>query len=245
MAKRKKSPETVSGGYTAIPWKVLDSQAFIGATDRAKSLLYALMRQHNGSNNGRLQLTNKWLSEHGWPSAGMNSKSREELVDRGLIIQTRRGGLNFGSNWYALTWVAITNFVGLEVSAQTYHPGAWAGCSLKNTARRNPPKRETPSGVRNSSVPTTGIVKSLAIPTTGTKKALFSHSAIPYTGNNVVTNTPSEITRGRSRIVGKVGRSGNPKQIRGSQIKPTIAGVSIFRMPQFAGGRMEPIRTFQ
>lgn len=64
--KFKKPPEAVNGSYAAVPHKLLDSAAFIGATDRAKSLLYALMRQHNGSNNGRLQLTSKWLSEHGW-----------------------------------------------------------------------------------------------------------------------------------------------------------------------------------
>ena len=72
MAKTRKPPESVSGAYTAVPHKLLDSAAFIGATDRAKSLLYALMRQHNGINNGRFQLTDKWLAEHGWPSKELN-----------------------------------------------------------------------------------------------------------------------------------------------------------------------------
>lgn len=207
-----------------MPWRLLDSQAFIGATDRAKSLLYALMRQHNGSNNGRLQLTDKWLSEHGWPSTGMNIKTRDELIERGLIIQTRRGGLNSGCNWFALTWLAITNFVGLEVSASTYHPGAWAGCSLQPTARRKPPqKRVKPSVHRSSATPTTGAVDKLATPTTGAKTALLSTSTTPYTGDNVSTPIPPcKSTRGSKRIVGRVERSGIPKE----QHKPLVAGAA-------------------
>lgn len=214
MAKSKKPLEAVGGTYTAIPHRVLDSKAFIGATDRAKSLLYALMRQHNGSNNGRLQLTDKWLSEHGWPSAGMNIKTRAELIERELIIQTRHGGLNSGCNWFALTWLPITNFVGLDVSANTYHSGAWAACALQPTARRKPPqKRVTPSDHRSSSTPTSGAVKQIATPTTGAIEALLSTSSTPYTGNNVLANTPCKPVRGNKRIVGKVGRSGIAKEL--------------------------------
>lgn len=225
MARSKKPPEAVNGAYTAVPHRVLDSVAFIGATDRAKSLLYALMRQHNGSNNGRLQLTDKWLAVHGWPSAGMNIKTRDELVERGLIIQTRRGGLNSGCNWFALTWLAITNFVGLDVSANTYHQGAWAGCSLQPTARRKPPqKRVKPSDYRSSSTPTTGAVEKSATPTTGAKTAPFGVFTTPTTGNNVsIPIPPCKSAKGRKRIVGKVGRSGIAKELQKPQAAERIA----------------------
>lgn len=213
MARAKKPVEAVSGGYAAVPWRLLDSQAFIGASDRAKSLLYALMRQHTGSNNGRLQLTEKWLASHGWPSVGMNLKSREELIERGLIIQTRRGGLNRGCNWFALSWLSISNFVGLDIAASAYYPGAWAACELKPTARRKPPeKRVTPSVHRSCTTPTTGAGELVAPPTIGAEKVLSSTFTAPYTGDNVLNQYPTcKPARRNKPIVGKAGCSGKPK----------------------------------
>lgn len=216
MAKKHiKAPESFTGAYSRIPHSVLDGQAFIGATDRAKSLLFALMRQHNGSNNGRMQLTDKWLKAHGWPSVGMNVKAWAELIERGLIVQTKRGGLNSGCNWFALTWLPITNFTGLDITGSDYHQGAWFNCKLKPTARRKPPqKRETPSVHRSSATPYTGAVGQAATPYTGAVEAILDTPATPYTGNNVSIPSPlSKPARGRKRIVGKAGRSGIPKEL--------------------------------
>ncbi len=188
---------------------MLDSRAFIGASDRAKSLLFALLRQTNVSNNGRLQLTDRWLAEHGWLSAGLNAKARQELLERGLIVQTRSGGLNAGCNWFALTWLQITNFAGLDVSANTYHKGAWNCCTLPATARRKPPEKQiTHSDYRSSTTPTTGAVEAPTTPTTGAKTALFSDLTTPATGNNVLHHYPPAQQGKDKRIVGKTGRSG-------------------------------------
>lgn len=147
MAKRNKErlPETFTGTYSAIPHRVLDSVAFKGSSDRAKSLLFALLRQINGKNNGRLQLTEKWLKSQGWPSKKLNAEARKELTARGLVIQTRRGGLNSGCHWYAVTWLKISNFTELDISSANYHQGAWAECTLPPSVRRKPPlqKRKT------------------------------------------------------------------------------------------------------
>lgn len=140
--KPTKPPETFTGGFSRIPHAVMDSQAFIGLSDRGKSLLFALIRQINGSNNGRLQLTNKWLSGHGWQSHSSNSKAIAELIERELIVISRLGGLNSGSNWYAVTWLQISNFVGLDITAQSYKQGSWADCKLPQTVRRKPPQKQ-------------------------------------------------------------------------------------------------------
>jgi hypothetical protein len=219
MAKTKKPLEAVNGAYTAVPHRLLDSVAFIGSTDRAKSLLFALMRQHNGSNNGRLHLVESWLAKQGWPSGSSNRKARNELIERGLIVQTTRGGLNAGANWFALTWLPISNFIGLEITANDYHQGAWGNCELQPTARRKPPqKRDAPAVHRRSATPTIGAVEQLATPTTGAVTALSDTSATPYTGNNVLLPLPpSKPARGSKRIVGKVGRSGIPKELHKPQ----------------------------
>ena len=105
MARKNKQAraENISGGYAAIPWTVLDSASFMGASDKAKALLFALMRQHSGNNNGHLHLAKKWLYAHGWTCDENNRKACYELIERGLIIHTKYGGFNMGANYYAVT----------------------------------------------------------------------------------------------------------------------------------------------
>ncbi len=204
--KYKKILENFTGGFSRIPHAVMDSEAFMGLTDHGKSLLFALMRQVNGSNNGRLQLTNKWLSTKGWKSVSINKRSITELIERNLIVSTRLGGLNAGCNWYALTWLPISNFVWLDISADTYKQGCWADCKLPPTERRKPPlqKQKKSSGSRNSSVPITGTTKESTIPITGTRAAFLPRFAVPVVGNNVsIPYTQPKTSRDSKRIVGK------------------------------------------
>lgn len=227
MARRnKKLPEQIKGNYSGIPHAVMDSRAFIGATDKAKSLLFALMRQSNGKNNGHLHLTDKWLRAQGWTSTSQNKKARDELLERGLIVQTYRGGLNSGCDKFAVTWLDISNFINTNLSAQTYHVGTWALCNLPPTKRRaQPQKRETPSVQRRSATPYSGAVDELATPYSGAKTALLDHTATPYSGNNVIHQLHAARTTGcdcapdaelsqparrKTPIVGKAGRSGKP-----------------------------------
>lgn len=206
MSKKfKKPPENFTGRFGRLPHAVMDSRSFIDSTDRAKSLLFALMRQLNGSNNGRLQLTNKWLSVHGWQSHCSNSKAINELIERGLLITSRLGGLNAGPNWYAVTWLPISNFVGLDISAQTYHQGAWADCKLPPSNKRKPPKKQkNHPDQRDSAIPAIGTGEQFTIPVYGTKKAVFDQSTVPVYGNNVsIPYTPPKIVNGKKRIVGK------------------------------------------
>jgi hypothetical protein len=123
--KRQKPPESAQGRYFALPHAVLDSQAWIDCSPPAKALLLELCRQHTGSNNGRLHLSRTWLTPRGWGRPATVNKLRDELLSLRLILQTRHGGLNNGSNWFALTWLKITNFVDLNISQQEYHPGAY------------------------------------------------------------------------------------------------------------------------
>lgn len=123
MAK-KKPPEAVSGTYTAVPHRVLDSHAFMGASHVARSLLCDLVRQHNGHNNGHIQATNVWLKQRGWASVDVIFKARNELIGRGLIVLTKQGGRNIGASLYALTWLAISDFSGLDLRRDQFQPGA-------------------------------------------------------------------------------------------------------------------------
>ena len=213
MAKKKSKEqlENFTGGFLRIPHAVFDSNAFKGATDRARSLLIAIARQINGKNNGRLQLTDKWLASVGYTSNGLNDKAKKELIERGLIIQTRHGGLNAGWNWYAVTWLPISDFSQLDLSAASYRQGAWSHCTLPPTKRRQPPKKEKSQARqpgqqkqkksadhRGSTTPIVGAATQLTAPVDGAKKAVFDHFATPTTGGYVSIPSPP-------RLVGGVG----------------------------------------
>lgn len=214
MAKRfKKAPESVSGSFSAMPHGVMDSNAFQGAGHTARSLLYELIRQLSGRNNGHLQLTSPWLKKRGWSSADVVQRAKGELIERGLIVLTRQGGLNTGPCLYGVTWLQISNFVGLDLSPQNYHPGQWRLMDKSPLIEKRGPS----SASRSGAVPSHGATALLSVPPHGAKTALSGAQAVPSHGNNVSTNTPPgavviarRIARPRS-IVGATARSGKRK----------------------------------
>ncbi|MDO9282746.1 MAG: hypothetical protein Q7T88_10240 [Methylotenera sp.] len=214
MARKNKQArlETISGGYGAIPWNVLDSVSFKGASDKAKALLFALMRQHSGSNNGRLHLAKKWLYNQGWTCDENNRKARNELLERGLIVQTKWGGLNMGADLFALTWHDISNYISLDITAKSYSRGAYTLCNLVPTLRRKPPskKQKMLPNDRASASTTTELVKQSTGTTTELVKPLLSTFTGTTTENNVFI--PLHTVNSVKRIVGVKGKSGIRKQ---------------------------------
>lgn len=204
----KKLPESIDGNYSAIPHGVMDSLAFTGATNAAKALVFALIRQVNGRNNGHLQLASSWLQRLGFTSSS-SYKARDELIERGLVVQTKWGGLRLGTNLYALTWLPITNYIGLQIGEGAFRRGEWARCELPPTPRRAKPKNKNQNDHyddRNSSATTTVIREPLATTATVTKTPKINRNSATTTVNNVVnTNTPYKSPK---RTVGAKGRSG-------------------------------------
>ena len=169
MAKtsQKRPAEAVTGIYGAIPYALLDSVAFMGASYPAKALLFEVIRQHNGKNNGRLQLSFSWLAKRGWKSRDVIQRAKLELIERGLLIRTTKGGLNLGADWYAVTWLAISNFVGLDIQAKDYHPGAWSfmdKLSVGKNANSVPPDGKGSTAKRYSTVPPAGTANAPTVP---------------------------------------------------------------------------------
>jgi hypothetical protein len=207
----KKLPESIEGGFSGIPHNVMDSLAFTGATIAAKALLFALIRQHNGKNNGHFQLAPSWLKRQGFTSSSIY-KARDELIERGLVVQTKWGGLRLGTNLYALTWLPLTNYVGLQIEMGAFRRGEWARCELPPTPRRPKPKNRNQDNLhddRNSIATATVIREPLATTATVTKTAQIDTSLTTTSVNNVVnTNTPYKTPR---RTVGAKGRSGIKK----------------------------------
>jgi hypothetical protein len=167
MKKQKRPLEAIGGLYSAIPHAVLDSVAFMGATHPAKALLFDLMRQHSGGNNGHLQLSFGWLEKRGWKSRDVIQRAKSELITRSLIIQSRQGGLNIGASRYAVTWLSISNFIGLDIAARNYPLGAWAFMDkLPMNGNKNavPPNGKGSTAKRYGVSPLNGTGEALTVP---------------------------------------------------------------------------------
>ena len=98
----------------------------------------------------------------------MIQRARDEIIERGLLIQTRQGGLNIGASRYALTWLHISNFVGLEIQGKDYHPGAWGFMDTLPIAKQNattsPANGKGNPASRYSPLPPAGTGEALAVP---------------------------------------------------------------------------------
>jgi hypothetical protein len=211
--KKPQRPEITEAPYMAIPIRLLDSMAYLGASPRAKTMLVDLARQHDGYNNGHLQLSVKWLRGRDWTSNEWIQQAKVELIGRRLIVKTRNGGMGIGPDRYALTWLPISNFTGLEISLGDYRPGAWSGFT----------GRDDRSSDRNGLVPATGTLSQEAFPATGTLDGVLEPAPVPVAGNNVVSASARQGVTGRKRVVGRAGRSGMKSVGRVAQDLPQTA----------------------
>jgi hypothetical protein len=206
MAKHNRKPvESVTGSYTPLVHVVLDSVAMKGASHTARSLLLELLRQHTGGNNGHLHLAQGWLRKRGWKSGDTIQRAKRELIERNLIVQTKQGGLNAGPCRFALTWLPIANFVGLELRPAEYHKGAWHFMDALPPMQ----KREGSSVSRTGASPPHGSAESRASPPDGSRTALSGNATSPPDGNNECLPLPPRRTT--APVVGKKGKSGIKK----------------------------------
>ena len=104
----------------------MNSDRFISLSPRAVKLLIDIGAQYRGYNNGDLQATMRCLKPRGWTSNAHLTKAKRELLDKELIILTRRGGLGMGCDLFAITWQPIHECNGkLDVPPTTNAPVNW------------------------------------------------------------------------------------------------------------------------
>lgn len=114
------------GGFVRLPWSVLKSRAFIQASPYARMLLIDLAMQYRGDNNGDLCAAWKLMQPRGWRSEETLQKAKRELLDLGLIVETRKGARPNKASLYAVTWFALDPCGGkLEMSPAGFPRGAY------------------------------------------------------------------------------------------------------------------------
>jgi hypothetical protein len=118
MAKKHpRSSIRDGGGFIALPWSVVDSEAFQGLSHPAKALLIYIARQYNQSNNGALRCGRAYMKERGWKSMDTLTKAKRELLDAELIYETVKGCRPNKASLYAITWCALDKVNGFDAGA--------------------------------------------------------------------------------------------------------------------------------
>lgn len=134
-AKRRKGAARDPGGFVAVPWVVLDSEAYQGLSHPARSLLLELARQYHGDDNGRMVATLARLQPRGWTSNDTISRAKKELLDAGLIFETCKGRRPNKASWYACTWWALDKLDGYDAGVTAvFRRGAYLDSKRKSSS---------------------------------------------------------------------------------------------------------------
>lgn len=173
--KKRVDTDRVAGGFSPIPWSVLDSQAYLGLSHPARSLLLEIARQDMRSSNGRLLLSIKHLAKRGWTSNDTIHRAKSELLQAGLIYETVKGYRPNKASWYAVTWYKLYPHPGFDVGAlEGFRFAAYENLDLKNTGLK--PSR----GSTNTSVaPSAGLRASTPAPGGGAVVAVGAPTPTP------------------------------------------------------------------
>lgn len=110
----------------ALPWSVLDCPAWAALSHPARSLLLELARQYVRDTNGRLLLSDAYLSERGWKSHDVITRAVRELIAAGFVHQTVQGRRPNRASWYAVTWYVLDRHPDYDAgAAASFERGAY------------------------------------------------------------------------------------------------------------------------
>lgn len=114
------------GAFVTLPLCVLNGAAYLGVSAHARMLLFDLVSQYRGDNNGDLCAAFSMMKRRGWKSTHTLHAAKLELIEAGLIVETRKGARPSKASLYAVTWYALDDCGGkLEVSARAFPRGAY------------------------------------------------------------------------------------------------------------------------
>lgn len=125
-----------AGAFIQVPLAVLNSTAYKNLSGSAKVLLWDVVGQYKGDNNGRLLTGWKIMSEDRlWVSKATLSRAKSELLKSGLLFETRKGARPNKSSWCAATWWHINWIIGMDMREQEFPRGLYRDNDIvKNTS---------------------------------------------------------------------------------------------------------------
>jgi len=114
------------GTFITLPLCVLNGAAYLGVSSHARMLLFDLAAQYRGDNNGDLCAAFSMMKQRGWKSTHTLQAAKLELIEAGLIVETRKGSRPSKASLYAVTWYAMDDCGGkLDISSQSFPRSAY------------------------------------------------------------------------------------------------------------------------
>jgi hypothetical protein len=116
-----KSRSDGGGGFGALYRHIWQHPDYCQLSGNAAKLLMDFACQYNGRNNGDLTNALSVLRARGWRSRGTIQRATRELLEGGLIVQTREGQFTNPGGvcaLYALTWHPINECPGKRLSVE-------------------------------------------------------------------------------------------------------------------------------
>lgn len=93
--------------FVGVVRSVFAAPAFWQLTPHACKLLFDLMGQYRGDNNGNLTVAWSVVKKRGWRSRTTLWRCKAELIDAGFIYVTRKGHMPSTCELLALTWFPL------------------------------------------------------------------------------------------------------------------------------------------
>ncbi|HXF67671.1 MAG TPA: hypothetical protein VNK67_13375 [Burkholderiales bacterium] len=124
----------------ALPHEYFESPEYAELSPRAVKALLDIYCQFRGSNNGLLTASWGIMRARGWRSKSNLRNAVRELLDRGWLITTRRGGRHCAT-CFAVTFLGIDECGGaLDITPSPYPLHLWRrSCSLRKNFFPTPP----------------------------------------------------------------------------------------------------------
>lgn len=114
------------GAFYTIPAAVLNGAAYLSLGSHARMLLFDLLAQYRGDNNGDLCAAYSLMKDRGWRSEHTLLGAKRELLEAGLIFETRKGARPSKASLYALTWYALDDCNGkLDIQPRAFPRGLY------------------------------------------------------------------------------------------------------------------------
>lgn len=92
--------------FVQIYFRITDSEEFGALSGNAAKLLLEVARQYRPGRNGDISIPWSMLKGRGWKSQGTVQRAKQELLELGWIIETRKGGKH-KCGLYALSYYPI------------------------------------------------------------------------------------------------------------------------------------------
>lgn len=181
--------------FVALPHVVLESPGYRLATYPARALLIDIAMQYTGHNNGKLVACAKYLKAKGWNSNATIVRARRDLIDCGLLIETRKGARPNKAAWFALSWLDLDQGQGLDIDPKFYRRGEYM--TPDKAAQQNASVAPAGGAVVLPIAPARGARASTVAPSGGAVRPALSPSPAPSGG--AYLETPSAMSMAGAR----------------------------------------------